>query len=98
MKRTINFKKDQNNNYIFEEPKTENKLTINSNDKKLSGQELYNAFFKDEKFKIDDSFELNNEIKTQNGTDNHIFTKMKELFKEIEKQFKESHSNVVKDI
>lgn len=88
MKRIINFKKDKNKNYIFEEQRTKNKLTIDSNNKKLSGKDLYYAFFNDNKFNKDDSFELINKLKTQNSTDKHIFEKMKDLFKEIEKQLK----------
>ena len=88
MKRIINFKKDKNKNYIFEEQRTKNKLTIDSNNKKLSGEKLYYAFFEDNKFNKGDSFKLINKLKTQNSTDKHIFEKMKDLFEEIEKQLK----------
>lgn len=97
MKRIINFKKDKNKNYIFQEEKSKNKLVINSTEKILSAQELYDAFFKNSKFNINDSFELHTNLKKLDRTDNHIFDKMKCLFKEIEKNLNDNLSNEQKN-
>ena len=94
MKRTIIFKKDKNKNYVFEEKGSKNKLIINCIDKKLSGQKLYDAFFKNDKFNENDWFVLDTKLKIIDGTDRHIFDNMKYLFEEIGKSFKDSQSNV----
>lgn len=88
MKRIIEFYKDENN-YIFKENQ-EKKIEISVTEKILNGLDLYNNFFKE--FSLEDSFELvdktNEDVKKNDKVCIAIFTKVKELFSNIEKSLK----------
>ena len=86
MKRTINFNKDKNKNYVFKEINSKNKLIINCIDKILSGKELYDTFFKNSKFNKGDTFKLDIKIKNPTSTEKHIFEKIEELFIDIQNE------------
>ena len=88
MKRTINFYKD-NSNYIFKE-NDEKLIEISITEKILNGLDLYNTFFKD--YNIEDSFEVvdktSDDDKKNDKMCNAIYTKVKELFSNIENSLK----------
>ena len=88
MKRTINFYKDDSN-YIFKES-DEKLIEISITEKILNGLDLYIIFFKD--YNIDDSFEIvdktSDDDKKNDKMCNAIYTKVKELFSNIENSLK----------
>lgn len=88
MKRIIEFYKE-NSNYIFEEKK-DKKIEIDATEKILNGLELYNVFFKD--YSIEDTFDIvdktTDDIKKDDKMCLAIYSKVKELFKNIEDALK----------
>ena len=88
MKRTINSYKDDSN-YIFKES-DEKLIEISITEKILNGLDLYNIFFKD--YNIEDSFEIvdktSDDDKKNDKMCSAIYTKVKELFSNIENSLK----------